>query len=83
MFGNVIVYPKNNSNIVTEFQFFIPNSILNYWRKYNLDKIEALNIKQRYFSKIFVFNNGYDSEQPFAVIELNQEWLNNVRNNNF
>ena len=77
------VHPKNNSNLVTEFQFFIPKNILNYWRKYNLDKIEALNIKQRYFSKFFVFNNGFDAELPFAVIELNREWLDSVRNNNF
>jgi hypothetical protein len=72
------VHPENDNDTVTQFQFFLPNTILEYWQRYNLDKREAWNIKQRFFSKMFVFNGTYESRLPFATIELNKLWLKDI-----
>lgn len=74
----ILVHSRNNLAQSVEFQFFIPRSIFIYWQKYNLDKRKALNIKQRFFSKIFVFTNDLNNDLPFSVIELNQDWIENL-----
>lgn len=66
-----------NHNLVgdREFDFFLPKRIFDKWTEFSLDKKEALNIKQQFFSKIFVFNRKNDSEIPFTIINLDKEWL--------
>lgn len=63
----------------TDFDFYVPKRIYDHWRKFNLDKQEALNIKERFFSKIFVFNRAQNPVMPFSIISIDQEWLQNLR----
>lgn len=50
------VYNDWNRNQQTDFDFYVPKRIFDHWKKFNLDKIAALDIKQEFFSRIFVFN---------------------------
>jgi len=63
----------------TDFDFYVPKKIYDHWRKFNLNKSEALNIKERFFSKIFVFNRAQNPEMPFSIISIDEEWLQNLR----
>lgn len=69
-----------NDNIEeTDFDFYVPDKILKYWQKFNFDKNEALNIKEAFFSKIFVFNNKNNDLAPFSIISVDAEWLDEAR----
>lgn len=72
---------SNNVPEQSDYDFFVPEKIYNHWREFNLDKRQALDIKQEYFSKIFVFN-GRNAQQPFKLINLNMEWLQAIRDLN-
>lgn len=74
------VSDNNHQELTTDFDFFVPNRIFDYWKQFNLNKSRALDIKQEFFSKIFVFNSR-NLELPFTIININQEWLNNAREN--
>mgnify|MGYP004000942391 FL=1 len=74
------IYNQGNRNQQTDFDFFVPKRIFNQWKSFNLDKIEALNIKQEFFSKIFVFNHRNNPEVPFSIINIDREWLDRIRN---
>ncbi|NJY63867.1 hypothetical protein HC174_14060 [Salinimicrobium sp. CDJ15-81-2] len=63
----------------TDFNFYVPKKIYDHWRKFNLNKSEALNLKERFFSKIFVFNRAQNQEMPFSIINIDEEWLQNLR----
>jgi hypothetical protein len=63
----------------TEFDFFVPKRIFNHWKQFNLDKSAALDIKQEFFSKIFVFNQRNNPEAPFSIINIDREWLDTIR----
>lgn len=71
---------ENLPNGATDFDFFVPNRIFNYWKQFNYNKSRALDIKQDFFSKIFVFNSR-NTDLPFTIININEEWLNNAREN--
>lgn len=73
------VFDKNNPDFRTEFDFYVPNRIYDHWLKFNLDKSKALDIKQEFFSKIFVFNNKRNSEAPFSIVTLDDEWIQSNR----
>lgn len=64
-----------------EFEFFLPKRIFNHWKQYNLDKSRALDIKQEFFSKVFIFNKRERPEAPFFVVNINREWLEIARYN--
>lgn len=64
---------------VTEFSFFVPQIIMNLWKQYSLDKVRAVQIKGEFFSRIFVFNRGIRPELPFFIINIDREWLDQVR----
>jgi hypothetical protein len=66
-------------NQVTEFHFFVPDMIMDLWGEYNLDREKAVEIKGEFFSKIFVFNRGIRPDLPFFIINIDREWLNQVR----
>lgn len=61
------------------YKFFLPNRLFDYWGKFSLDKSVALDIKQQYFSKIFVFNRKNNLEIPFSIVNINKEWLDGIR----
>lgn len=69
---------RGSNDQVSEYDFFVPAKILDHWRDFNLDKRQALDIKQDYFSRIFVFNSR-NAKQPFKLINLNMEWLQQLR----
>lgn len=69
-------FPKN---IIAEFLFFVPQMIMNLWGEYNLDRAKAVQIKGEFFSRIFVFSRGIRPELPFFIIDIDREWLNQVR----
>lgn len=67
---------SDNEN--SKYNFFLPVRIMNYWRKFNLDKTEALNIKQEFFSRIFVFNKRNGNRTPFTLITIDKRWLDDI-----
>ncbi|WP_293929473.1 hypothetical protein [Sphingobacterium sp. UBA6320] len=75
------VYNSRNSDHQTDFDFYVPKRIFNHWKTFNLDKIAALDIKQEFFSRIFVFNQQNNPEVPFSIINIDREWLAQIRNN--
>lgn len=75
------VRSRQQDSEATEFDFYVPDKILQHWKKFNFDKNEALNIKEDFFSKIFVFNNKNNNLAPFSIISIDAEWLYRVRQN--
>lgn len=73
------VYNTNNNNQQTIFDFYVPKRIFNHWKTFNLDKSAALDIKQQFFSKVFVFNQRNNPEVPFSIINIDSEWLERAR----
>jgi hypothetical protein len=63
----------------TDFDFFLPKRIFSHWKQFNLDKAVALDIKQEFFSKVFVFNKRNNPEAPFSIINIDREWLERER----
>ncbi len=63
----------------TEFDFYLPKRIFSHWKTFNLDKSVALDIKQEFFSKIFVFNQRNNPEAPFSIINIDKRWFDGVR----
>jgi len=73
------VYNNRQDNQQTDFDFYVPKRIFNHWKAFNLDKSVALDIKQDFFSKVFVFNQRNNPETPFSIINIDREWLDRVR----
>lgn len=73
------IYNRNQDNLRTDFDFYVPKRIFNHWKAFNLDKSVALDIKQEFFSKVFVFNQKNNPETPFSIINIDKEWLDRVR----
>lgn len=67
----------------SEFRFIVPYRIMRMWREYSLDKNVAIDLKQRFFSRIFIFTRQQQDERrlPFVVVNIDQEWLDNIREN--
>jgi hypothetical protein len=78
---SLTVYNQQNRDNRTEFDFYVPNRIFDHWKQFNLDKSVALDIKQEFFSKVFVFNQRNNPEAPFSIINIDREWLENIREN--
>lgn len=64
---------------VAEFDFLVPQAIMSLWAEYSLDREKAVQIKDEFLSRIFVFNRGIGPELPFFIINIDREWLNQVR----
>lgn len=75
------VYNTNNPNLKTDFDFYVPSRIFSHWKQFNLDKVVALDIKQRFFSKVFVFNGKDNPEMPFSIINIDRKWLEEIKIN--
>lgn len=73
------VYSQGNRDQTTDFDFHVPKRIFSRWKEYNLDKVAALDIKQDFFSKIFVFNQQNNPEMPFSIINIDRDWLDRIR----
>ena len=68
-----------NNVVIGEFDFFVPDTIMTIWKAYNLDRAKAVQLKEEFFSRIFIFNQGTRPELPFFIINIDREWLNQVR----
>lgn len=75
------VYDSRDTGGRTDFDFYVPNRIISYWREFNFAKGAALDIKQQFFSRIFVFNQQNNPEAPFSIINIDDEWLFRARQN--
>lgn len=75
------VYNNRIRDQQTDFDFYVPKRIFDHWKTFNLDKNAALDIKQEFFSRIFVFNHQNNPEVPFSIINIDREWLEQIRNN--
>ncbi|MDH4472436.1 MAG: hypothetical protein QE487_07490 [Fluviicola sp.] len=73
------VYNPRNREQQTDFDFYVPKRIFSHWKSFNFDKSVALDIKQNFFSKIFVFNQRNNPEAPFTIINIDKEWLEQAR----
>ena len=69
---------RNNRN--SEFKFFVPDRIMKMWKEFSLDKTVAINLKEQFFSRIFIFTRQQDSRRlPFIVVTIDREWLDIIR----
>jgi hypothetical protein len=65
-----------------EFGFYLPRRIIEIWRNHNFNEKEAINLKQEFFSKIFLFiRNNYEIELPFKIVNIDRQWLNKINEN--
>ena len=62
-----------------KFKFFIPDRIMNMWKQFSLDRKKAIDIKQEFFSRIFIFSKPRYNRLPFFVVNIDEEWLNEIR----
>jgi hypothetical protein len=61
-------------------KFYLPDKYMEVWAESNLNNSEALNIKQRFFSRIYLFGSNFSEDTiPFRIIEIDQSWLDQLR----
>lgn len=73
-------YYRNNGSESYELRFNVPKSLLSQWREFNFDKVAGYNMKDEFFSRIFIFSQragGYGL--PFTLVTLDSQWLDNLR----
>ncbi|SOD12234.1 hypothetical protein [Pedobacter xixiisoli] len=72
------------SNISTdrlELKFNVPINLVQQWLLFNYDKTAGYNLKDQFFSRIFIFHQRFSNYGlPFTLINLDSEWINNLRN---
>lgn len=67
------------------FRFYLPNRIMNQWRNFHFDKKKIIEIKNDSFSRFFIFGNfpRYNNTPlPFYVVNIDKDWLNEIKNEN-
>ena len=64
-----------------KLEFFMPDFLKETWYSY-LNKGRQLEMKEEYFSRIYIFNKEIDPVLPFIVATLDKEWLNQVKQRN-
>ncbi len=78
-FWTLSVRTGRNAEIGAEYDFYILDLILRYWKEFNLDRLAAFDIKARYFGRIFVFGSSLEDSIPFRLVSIDQEWLDSAR----
>ncbi|MBO9683180.1 MAG: hypothetical protein J7502_11020, partial [Flavisolibacter sp.] len=64
----------------SEFRFIVPDRIMRMWKDYSLDRNVAIDLKERFFSRIFIFTRQQEQGQlPFVVVNIDREWLDTIR----
>lgn len=77
---NVWILDLIDGNRNSEFKFFVPDRIMKMWKEFSLDKTVAINLKEQFFSRIFIFTRQQDNRRlPFIAVNIDQEWLDNIR----
>lgn len=63
-----------------EFRFHVPRRIISQWQNFSLDRTVAIDMKQQFFSRIFIFTGMQGTRNlPFFLLNIDQQWLDNVR----
>lgn len=70
-----------NGNENVEFKFCVPGRIMKMWQQFSLDRKVAIDLKGEYFSKIFIFSKSGDNKLPFFVANIDEDWLDDIREN--
>jgi hypothetical protein len=65
-------------DIIARFSFFLPRGILDRWVQIGLDRASAINIKQEFFSRLFIFTRGLRHGFPFVMVDLDREWVDGL-----
>lgn len=66
-----------------KLDFNVPYSLLRQWNEFNFDKTMGYNLKQQFFSRIFIFFQRFTNYGlPFALINLDSEWIENLQGGN-
>lgn len=62
------------------FRFFVPHRIMNLWQRYSFDQEYAIDLKQNFFSRIFIFPHHQQRRSiPFVSATIDQPWLEGLR----
>lgn len=69
------IYNLDSTENLITLDFYLPKKLLSQWNQYNKDRVSALNIKQEYFSKFFIFNINNNPNRPFIIINLDKAYL--------
>ena len=73
-------YHGEQNQIISVLKFHVPNRIMLPWSVVNFDKNVALDLKEEYFSRIFIFpGNQSHSHLPFFIVNIDKPWLDNIR----
>lgn len=73
------VFEELNPERRTKFKFFLPSQMVVEWGEFSFSKSGALDLKDRYFSKIMVFNKGGGNSFPLSQVTLDQDWLTRLK----
>lgn len=73
------VFDEFNPERRTKFKFFLPSQMVVEWGEFSFSKSGALDLKDRYFSKIMVFNKGGANSFPLSQVTLDQDWLSHLK----
>lgn len=69
-----------DSDINVNFKFFVPDSIMQMWKNYSLDKNVAIDLKEQFFSRMFIFTQRQRSNRlPFILANINKDWLERIK----
>lgn len=64
-------------NQINEFGFYLPNNIIAMWKEQSFDKQVAINLKEHFFSKVFIFVRN-NTDLPFRIVNIDRQWLNEI-----
>lgn len=60
--------------------FYLPKRLIEIWAKENFNKTKALDVKEQFFSRMYIFFRPSEINRlPFAIVNLDNEWLQDLR----
>ena len=62
-----------------KYDFYLPERIYEHWKSFSFDKEKALDMKQEFFSRIFVFNRSGNEGMPFTILNIDEYWLRRAK----
>ncbi len=71
-----------NLNNNLKFYFYLPKSIVSKWETQSFDDKTAIDLKEKFFGRFFIFFKTSPDNLPFKIINIDTKWLDNLRNSN-
>ena len=71
-----------NLNNNLKFYFYLPKSIVSKWETQSFDDKTAIDLKEKFFGRCFIFFKTSPDNLPFKIINIDTKWLDNLRNSN-